>query len=233
MHPCRTAHQRWRAARRCDTTGARPCAVLVSPAADGDGTVQQAAAATGTLFADPGAIRPFADPAVEIQGDRDLVDYVLPGLTGSGADCLAERIDVDEVLASRTADGAAAVADLILACVASDEIGKVFGMYAVGFEDDGRSRYADLAACVTDGFSDLDRNRTEPSLVLVLDERLDLADLALLRLQPVQLLANQPLVGEVVPAGDGQRRGDPPAAGAADGFHSCAHSGQISMSPSA
>ena len=142
---------------------------------DAGETVKEAMAVDGTLFADPGAIRPFADPATEIQGDGDLVDYLLPGLTGSGADCLEEMVDTDDVLASAPADGATTVGELVLACVAPDEIGKIFGMYAVGFEEDGRSRYADLAACVTDGFADLDRAQVQGSLVAVYVERLDLA----------------------------------------------------------
>jgi hypothetical protein len=141
----------------------------------GEETVEAVGAGEGSLFADPGAIRLFADPAAEINSDGDLVDYLLPGLTGSGADCLGDEIDADAVLESETAEGAAMVADLVLACVAPDEVGKIFGMYAAGFEEDGRSRYADLAVCVVDGFSDLDPAEVEEALVRVYTERLDLA----------------------------------------------------------
>ncbi len=88
---------------------------------------------------------------------------------------MADEIDSDAVLASDPASGATMVADLILACVAPEEIGKIFGMYAVGFEEDGRSRYADVAVCVADGFRDLDPTDVEEALVNVYAERLDLA----------------------------------------------------------
>jgi hypothetical protein len=137
--------------------------------------VEEVVVGEGSLFADPGAIRKFADPATEITSSSDLVDYLLPGLTGSGADCLGGQIDADAVLESDAAEGAATVADLILACVAPDEVGKILGMYAVGFEKDGPSRYADLAVCVADGFRDLDPAEVEESLVRVYTERLDLS----------------------------------------------------------
>ncbi len=141
----------------------------------GGETVEEVGPGEGSLFADPGAIRPFADPDTEIKSYSDLVDYLLPGLTGSGADCLGEEIDADAVLEGDAAEGAAMVADLILACVDPDEVGKIFGMYAVGFEKDGRSRYADLAVCVADGFRDLDPAEVEEALVRVYTERLDLS----------------------------------------------------------
>lgn len=141
----------------------------------GDETVDEVEVGEGTLFADPGAIRQFSDPAAEITSDSDLVAYLLPGLTGSGADCLEDEIDVDEILESSIAAGTELVVDRILACVAPQEIGKIFGMYAVGFEDDGRSRYPDLAACAIDGFSGLDRAEVEEALAKVYTERLDLA----------------------------------------------------------
>lgn len=141
----------------------------------GEKTVKEVGAGEGSLFADPGAIRQFADPAAEINSDGDLVEYLLPGLTGSGADCLEDEIDADAVLESDMAEGAKLVADLILACVAPDEVGKIFGMYAVGFEEDGRSRYADLAVCVADGFSTLDGAEVEEALARVYVERLNLA----------------------------------------------------------
>jgi hypothetical protein len=156
-----------------------------SDSADGDARVDQRASADdgstepveageGSLFADPGAIRPFSDPGSQIASDADLVDYLLPGLTGSGADCLEAGLDAERLLDADIADAAALVAAGILACVDPDEIGKIFGMYAVGFEDDGRSRYADLAACVIDAFAVLDPGAVEKGLVAVYTERLDL-----------------------------------------------------------
>lgn len=128
----------------------------------------------GSLFADPGAIRDFPDPAGQIRAEVDLVQYLLPGLTGSGADCLESRLDLDDTL-SGSSSSPAGVADSVQACVAPDEIGKIFGMYAVGFEEDGTSRYADLAACVTDEFGAQEPTEVGDALTAVYVERLDLA----------------------------------------------------------
>jgi hypothetical protein len=141
----------------------------------GDETVEEVEVGQGTLFADPEAIRQYTAPAAQISTDADLVAYLLPGLTGSGAHCLEDELDADQILESSIADGAVVVVERILACVAPEQIGKIFGMYAVGFEKDGPSRYAGLAECVIDGFSRLDRADVEEALTEVYTERLDLA----------------------------------------------------------
>ncbi len=137
-------------------------------------TTELGEAGEGTLSADPEAIRPFSNPATQISSDADLVAYLLPGLTGSGVDCLETGLDAERLLDSEVDAGAELVATGILACVAPDEIGKIIGMYAVGFEDDGASRYADLAVCVAEGFAALDRPTVERVLIAVYTERLAL-----------------------------------------------------------
>lgn len=128
----------------------------------------------GTLAGDPGSIRPFVNPQAEIASDGDLVDYLLPGLSGTGVDCLEDDIDVEDILSSSVQEGATATVALILDCVATEETAEIFTMYAVGFEEDGRDRYADLASCVADGFGTLGRDDLEGPLENVYIERLDL-----------------------------------------------------------
>lgn len=131
--------------------------------------------ADGTLAGDPVTIRRFTDPAVEVVDEADLVAYALPGLTGDGADCVRDRVDVGVVLGNDVERGAAVLSDLVLSCVADREVGKVLAMYAVGFETDGPSRYSALSGCATEALADTDPAEVREALVRVYGERLELS----------------------------------------------------------
>lgn len=129
----------------------------------------------GTLSGDPTAIRTFVEPAVEVVDGADLTDYVLPGLTGPGADCVEEGVDLEVALGNDVETGAASVAELVLSCVDPGEVGKIFAMYAVGFETDGPSRYDDLEECAGEGFAEIGSAEARESLARVYGERLELS----------------------------------------------------------
>lgn len=128
----------------------------------------------GTLSGDPTAIRTFVEPAVEVADSADLADYVLPGLTGPGAECVEEGADVEVALGNDVEAGAASVSELVLSCVDQGEVGKIFAMYAVGFEADGPSRYVDLEECAAEGFADVSGAEAREALARVYGERLEL-----------------------------------------------------------
>lgn len=129
----------------------------------------------GILSGDPTAIRAFPEPAVEVVDRADLTDYLLPGLTGAGADCVEEKVDVETALGTDVEAGAASVSELVLSCVEESEIAKILAMYAVGFESDGPSRYDDLARCASVDFAVLPAAEARESLARVYGERLELS----------------------------------------------------------
>lgn len=110
----------------------------------------------GTLDGSPSDIVGFTDPAAQITDEAAAVAYLLPGLTGTGADCVEEQIDLDAVLEPQTrASNAADASSLVQDCVEPESIGKLVAMYAVGFDADAGHQYVALADCVTAEFGDL------------------------------------------------------------------------------
>lgn len=159
----------------------------------------------GALVADPAGIRSFSDPAAEILGDADLVDYLLPGLTGSGADCLERELAGSEVLDRELEEGAEETATLVLRCVDADSIGRVFGMYAVGFEETGPDQFAALEPCLAEQFGQLQVGDLSAALTRLYTERLDLFG------PPTSRIVAADDIDELTTCGSGPEASEPPA----------------------
>ena len=128
----------------------------------------------GDLDGDPSDIELFSDPAADVITDADLVAYLLPGMSGPGADCVEAAIDRQAILDVEIKTGAAAAAKLAGECVTDDSFGKVIAMYAVGFSDEGATHYSDIEPCVADEFSELTASQRHDALQSIFQARLDL-----------------------------------------------------------
>lgn len=129
----------------------------------------------GPLDGDPGSMVAFEDPATEIASTEDLTAYLLPGLSGAGADCMRNTIDLDDVLDAPLDAGAKVVVRTVDACVESDSIGSIVAMYAALLEGDIAGRYADLRSCTADAFAVMDEVERRTALEAIYQARLDLS----------------------------------------------------------
>lgn len=133
----------------------------------------------GRIDADVAAVRSFSNPAEQIRSAADLTAYLLPGISGEGAECVQNALAVDRVLAASPAEGASEVADVVTGCVDPSDWGTVLLMYAVGFGDDGAEQFGELEPCVqAHGSSDEplgSADQVRPLFERVYAARLDLA----------------------------------------------------------
>ena len=137
---------------------------------------EEGPAEMGPVEGDPDSIRTFDDPATEIETASDLTDYLLPGMSGTGADCTAATLDPDEVLVNSREDGAWVVAFVVTdECVTAKTVGNIVAMYAAALDDteDLPYTYEDIAPCVAREWAD-DEGANTTRLAEVFEARLDL-----------------------------------------------------------
>ena len=183
-------------ARRCRRIGALVllgAAALLAPACGGDepvstsnerppeegsekGSAEKGSDEKGPVEGDPDAVRMFDDPATEIETAEDLTEYLLPGMSGKGADCTAATLDPDEVLVNSREDGAWSAAFVVTDdCVTAKTLGNVVAMYATALEPSEVLPYSyeDIAPCVAREWAD-DEGANTTRLAEVFEARLDL-----------------------------------------------------------
>ena len=151
-------------------------ATLLSACGGEDATPADAASSEpgGLLVGDPRTIEPFTDPGSQLGTVEDLTAYLLPGLSGPGADCVTGELDRDQVLGAEQTDGAVLVAETVVGCVDAASFGKIPAMYAVGFEPDASLRYPELEACAVEELADSTESVRRSILSAVYVKRLDL-----------------------------------------------------------
>ncbi len=96
-------------------------------------------------------------------------------MSGPGADCVEAAIERQAILDVEIKIGAAAAAKVAGECVTDDSFGKIIAMYAVGFSDEGATRYADIEPCVADELSEFTASQRHDVLQSIFEARLDLA----------------------------------------------------------
>ncbi|MBX3313129.1 MAG: hypothetical protein KF906_02315 [Actinobacteria bacterium] len=127
----------------------------------------------GAIVGDPGSIRAFDDPSTEITDAQDLTDYLLPGFSGPGVDCVVGDLDVAEVLDNSREDGGWTAARVVVGCVDITHFGKIVAMYATAVDPDSEIAYEDIEACVAREYSE-DEGANTYKLATVYEARLDL-----------------------------------------------------------
>ncbi|MGF1598132.1 MAG: hypothetical protein ACFCVK_14565 [Acidimicrobiales bacterium] len=154
--------------------------VAAGSAASGTGaddvatTVADQTEGGGEVIGSPDDIRQFTDPAGEIGDAADLTAYLLPGMSGPGVDCVADTIDVGEVLDNSREGGSWTAARVITGCVSDATFGRIIAMYATELGTPASLRYGDIERCVSREWATAGGANTT-KMATVLEARLDLA----------------------------------------------------------
>ena len=127
-----------------------------------------------SIFGDPDSIEPFTDPATQLKDEGDLADYLLPGFSGPGVECVENELDLAQVLDVPAGTGARTAAEMITKCVDVPSLGKIPTMYAVGFGATGSTDYGNLEPCVTEEFASVTEAMRVGVLSAMYEKRLDL-----------------------------------------------------------
>lgn len=126
----------------------------------------------GEVVGDPADLPVVEATVEEIEDGTDLVDHLLPGLSGPGVDCVVEKIDVAEVLDNSIKDGARTAAEVVTDCVGTEHFGRIMAMYATALDPDSEIQYDDIERCVAREYSKTD-DANHVKLAWVLEARLD------------------------------------------------------------